>query len=116
LEEKVMMTVEERTKMYKDKKTFIDNISRALELSNTTVMRVDYEVYSRYNPEYDTTYYAEFAVVTFTGGAKSVRTISGNSDSANFREIGKLLDGGYYDENRYYEDVVSNCEKVNLEG
>jgi hypothetical protein len=111
-----MMTVEERTKMYKDKKAFIDKLSEALLMSKTTVMKVSYEVYSRYNPEYDTTYYAEFAVVTFTGGAKSVRTISGNSDSANFREIGKLLDGGYYDENRYYEDVVSNCEKVNLEG
>jgi hypothetical protein len=110
------MTVEERIKMYKDKKAFIDKLSEALLMSKTTVMKVSYEVYSRYSPEYDTTYYAEFAVVTFTGGAKSVRTVSGNSDSANFREIGKLLDGGYYDENRYYEDVVSNCEKVNLEG
>lgn len=109
------MTVEEKIKMYQRKKSFIDNISKALMLSDNTVMKAEYEVYSKYNPDYDATYYAEFVVVTFIGGAKSVKTVNGNSDSANFRAIGTLIDGGYYDENNYYESVVDNCEKVNLE-
>lgn len=110
------MTTEERIKMYKRKKFFIDNISRALEVSNTTVMKVDYEVYSKHNPDCDTTCYAEFAVVTFIGGAKSVRSISGNSDSANFRAIGALIDGGYYDEVRHYESLnEEGFLKINLE-
>lgn len=109
-----MMTVEERIKMYKEKKAFIDKLSEALLMSKTTVMKVSYEVYSRYNPEYDTTHYTEFAVVTFTGGAKSVRTVNGNSDSANFREIGKLIDGGYYDELEYYEKVKGSSTLVEV--
>lgn len=111
-----MMTNEERIKMYKSKKLFIDNISRALEVSNTTVMSVDYEVLTKYNDLFKTDVYYEFAVVTFVGGAKSVKSISGNSDSANFRAIGALIDGGYYDEVRYYESLFDEgFTKVNLE-
>ena len=109
-----MLTVEEKIKMYKGKKAFIDNISKALELSNTTVMRVDYEVYSKYNPEYDATHYAEFAVVTFVGGGKSVRVISGNSNNTNFQEIGKLINGGYYDELEFYKRVKESSDVVHL--
>jgi hypothetical protein len=37
-------------------------------------------------------------VVKFIGGGKCVRFVSGNSNTANFRVIGEMLDGGYYDE------------------
>lgn len=111
------MTIEERIKMYKGKKAFIDNISRAFELSNTTVNKVEYVVLTNYSDLFKMDVYCEFIVVTFVGGAKSVRSISGNSDSANFREIGKLIDGGYYDEVNYYESLLDEgCTKVNLEG
>lgn len=111
-----MMTIEERIKMYKSKKLFIDNISRALEVSNTNVMRVDYEVLTKFNDVFKIDVYNEFIIVTFVGGAKSVKSTSGNSDSANFREIGKLIDGGYYDEVRYYESLFDEgFTKVNLE-
>ena len=110
-----MLTVEERMHMYRGKKLFIDHISKVFEdeYLQSNVARVDYEVYSKViDPE--TTYYTEFVVVTFTGGGKSVRVISGNSNNANFREIGKLIDGGYYDELEFYKRVKESSDVVNL--
>lgn len=111
-----MMTIDEKIKMYKRKKTFIDNISKAFELSGSTVVSVGYEVYRKeINP--DDIYFMEYLVVTFVGGTKIVRIANGNSDTANFREIGKLIDGGYYDELAFYETILDNGYiKVNLEG
>ena len=109
-----MLTLEERLELYQGKKCFIDTISKAFKLSETGVAKVDYEVYSKYNPVYDTTYYAEFIVVTFAGGGKSVRTATGNSNTANFNEIAKLIEGGYYDELEYYNDIRNNCELMAL--
>lgn len=110
-----MLTLEERMHMYHGKKLFIDHISKVFEdkYLQSNVARVDYEVYSKVvDPE--TTYYTEFVVVTFTGGGKSVRVISGNSNNANFREIGKLIDGGYYDELEFYKRVKESSDVVNL--
>ena len=100
------MTITEKIEMYKNKRNFIKDISKAFETkpSKTTVTSVDYEVYKKEINE-DTIYFAEYVIVNFFGGAKSVRTVNGNSNSANFRVIGELLDGGYYDEVRDYETI-----------
>ena len=102
-----MLTMDQRLEMYRGKKFFINNISKVFELdSKSNVERVDYEVYSRVSRmDGESVYYTEFVVVTFVGGAKSVRNISGNSNNATFREVGKLIDGGYYDEIPYYSGV-----------
>jgi hypothetical protein len=111
-----MLTMDQRMHMYRGKKRFIDHISKVFEdeylMSN--VERVDYEVYSKLSPDGHDTWYTEFAVVTFVGGGKSVRVISGNSNNTNFREIGKLIDGGYYDELEYYEKVKANSTLVEV--
>lgn len=112
------MTIEERIEMYKRKKVFIDSISKALEDEdcNISVVKVDYEVYSKQHPNCDNNYYSEFIVVTFFGGAKSVINVSGNSNYANFRAIGELIDGGYYDQVRYWEELPNNgFIKIDLE-
>ena len=101
------MTITEKIEMYKRKKAFIDNVSKAFESCSvgTGVQSVDYEVYRKEISE-DTTYFVEYLVVTFSGGGKSVRCANGNSHNANFRELGELLDGGYYDEVRDYEQIL----------
>lgn len=110
-----MMTVEERIKMYKDKKAFIDKLSEALLISKTTVMKVSYEVYQKdFNGH---TFYEEFLVVTYYGGGKAVRRVNGNSDSANLISLATMVDGGYYDEVRDYETLTDyGFTKVDLEG
>lgn len=107
------MTITEKIEMYKNKRNFIKDISKAFENkpSKTTVTSVDYEVYRkdlRLAEEVNerTVYFAEYIIVNFFGGAKSVRTVNGNSNSANFRVIGELIDGGYYDEVRDYETIL----------
>lgn len=110
------MTVEEKLNMYKGKKMFVDALNTAFQLpaKNHSVVAVEYEVYKRYIEERDDWYFCEFLVVTFDGGGISVRSANGNSNTANFREIGKLLDGGYYDEVEYYKSLVEDYrfEKV----
>lgn len=97
-----MMTIEEKLEMYAGKKAFIDCVSKAFEknLSKSSVTSIEYEVYHRKvtinNEERD--HYVEYVVVNFVGGGKCVRFVNGNSNTANFRAIGSMLDGGYYDE------------------
>jgi hypothetical protein len=100
------MTINEKIEMYKGKRAFVRKLAEAFqtEVTKTGVLDVDYEVYCKeVNPE--VLYFSEYLVVTFVGGGKSVRSANGNSHNANFREIGKLIDGGYYDEVRDYETI-----------
>ena len=47
----------------------------------------------------------EYIVVHFVGGAISVRNATYNSLPANIAELGKLLNGGYYDEVEGYIEL-----------
>jgi hypothetical protein len=105
-----MMTDKEVFTMYQNKKAFVDSISKAFQLRPKThsIESIQYELFTKQiNNELVTnyTYYQEYLVVTFNGGGISVRSINGNSDTANFREIGKLIDGGYYDEVELYTSM-----------
>lgn len=103
------MTYEQRIHMYKGKKLFIEGISKVFENESlmSNVGSIDYTVLTKVIDE-STTDYREFVIITFTSGARSIRTISGNSNNANFREIGNLIDGGYYDELKYYADLLES--------
>lgn len=100
------MTITEKLEMYKSKKAFIKKISKAFEEAPkaSSVTSVDYEVYEK-EIDKETTYFVEYLIVNFSGGGKSVRLVNGNSHTANFRELGKLIDGGYYDEILDYESL-----------
>jgi hypothetical protein len=113
------MTYEEKIVMYKNKKAFIDNVSKAFETLPhiCSVESVDYEVYTRKiiinNEPKD--HFVEYLVVHFIGGGKSVKITSGNSNTANFRILGTMIDGGYYDENREYDSLAEKgFTKINL--
>lgn len=106
------MTIAEKLEMYANKKAFIDNVSKAFakNLSKSSVTSLEYEVYHRkvtVNGE-ERDHYVEYVVVNFIGGGKCVRFVSGNSNTANFRVIGEMLDGGYYDEIPTYNGLKDN--------
>lgn len=108
-----MITVEEKISELKGKKAFVDALSAAFQVvpSTHSVQKVELEVYSKkITNEHvtDYTYYQEYLVVTFKGGAKSVRNSNGNSNTANLRELGKLVDGGYYIELDAYNALENN--------
>lgn len=110
------MTTTEKLAMYKEKRAFIKNLSRAFEFrpAGSTVESIDYEVYSIELAD-GVTQYKEFVIVTFFGGGTSVKTVNGNSNTANFRALGTMLDGGYYSEVDSYETLTKiGYEKVEL--
>lgn len=110
------MTITEKLEMFKEKRNFIKNISKAFEAKpkGSSVQSVDYEVYRR-DDAGDHIYFREYLVVIFFGGGKSVKNISGNSNTANLRALGSIVDGGYYDEIQDYEMVQTLGEKVIFE-
>ena len=110
------MTITEKIEMYKRKKQFVDDISNVLGMRahRLGIMMVEYEVYRKTDDNRD--YFVEFVVVVYDGGGQAVRCVNGNSNYANYVEIGKLLDGGYYDEiPRYRALTEEGFTKVGLE-
>ena len=100
------MTVAEKIEMYREKKAFVDSVSKIFEAGNTnsSVESISYEVYIReYNYQ---DYFIEFIIVSFLNGEFCVKVVNGNSNTANFRAIGWMLDGGYYEEKSYYESML----------
>lgn len=101
-----MMTTTEKIQMFKEKRGFIKQLNKAFEFrpAGSTVESVDYEVYTKVWRGQDI--FEEFVLVTFSGGSLSVASVNGNSNHANFRAIGVLLDGGHYADLYYYEHMT----------
>lgn len=114
------MTMEEKIEMCKEKKKFVENINDMFQVEPRcpSVDGVSYEVYSKTIDEVlfpGATDFREWVIVHFTGGGKSVRIVSGNSNIANFKVIGCMLTGGYYSEVQTYQEQVNRgYEKVEL--
>lgn len=77
-----------------DKKRFVEKLGNTFDSIRqyTSVAKIEYDYFS------DGIEIQEYAVVTYYGGACAVINCQANSMSAIFRAVGKLLDGGYYDE------------------
>ena len=103
------MTLEEKRELYLEKKKFIKNLNELFQMEPRcpSVEGVHYELYAKDYGE-GRIDEREWIVVHFTGGGKSVKVVSGNSNIANFRVVGTMLAGGYYAENRTYQTQVDN--------
>ena len=65
-----------------EKVRFVERLSQGVQGGISNVDSITYEVYGS----------LEFVRVNYVGGGYTVRNCSGNSHSAIFREVGKLLD------------------------
>lgn len=101
------MTIEEKLKMYREKRQFVYEISMTFIKvpGGHSVDGVLYEVFFR-NTEHGTEI-AEWITVQYKGGAEAHRMAHGNSNAANFQEVAKMLDGGCYEYNSWYERLSS---------
>lgn len=110
-----MMTIEERLKMYREKKNFVYDISMAF-IKNPKGHSVDGVVYEVWFQENENgTYFSEWIIVKYDGGGWAPRIVSGNSNSANFKNIADLIDGGYYAEKTSYESLpLKGYKKLDL--
>jgi hypothetical protein len=110
-----MMTVEERLKMYREKRQFIYDVSMAFikNPKGHTVDDIIYEVLFKVNDLGE--HFSEWITIQYKGGAKAYRCVSYNSNSANFKNIADMIDGGYYGENEHYLALTSkDWKKLNL--
>ena len=109
------MTLEEKLKMYKEKKQFIENLSFAFQVRPgcASVEGVDYEVYQKLF--IDVIDFREWVIIHYVGGGKAMKIVSGNSNAANFVVIGSMLQGGCYEQVHVYEEQLTNgYERVAL--
>lgn len=107
------MEMNERLEMYREKRNFINRLNAAFHPTpkGSTVTEISYEVYQK---EYkDRLTFCEWIIVHFIGGGKSPRRVSGNSNTANLRVVGELVDGGYYDEVADY-NIMSTSKDYEL--
>ena len=110
------MTAEEKLKMYREKKQFIENLGFAFQVRPgcASVEGVGYEVYTKqFSDRISET--REWVIVYYVGGGKAMKIVSGNSNAANFVVIGSMLQGGCYEQVRMYEEQFANgYERVDL--
>lgn len=99
------MTLEEKLKMYQDKKKFIESLNEVFQIKPgcPSVEGVNYEVYTKDHGE-GRIEVREWIIVHYTGGGWAPKIVSCNSNIANFVAVGSLLAGGYYEEVRMYEE------------
>lgn len=83
-----------------EKKIVFDEMGRAISKALPNIISIELDIFKT---DYEKTY--EYIVVTFKGGAISVRNASINSMSANLYEISQLVNGGYYNEVEAYQNL-----------
>lgn len=100
------MTIEEKLKMYREKRQFIYDVSMAF-IKNPKGHSVDGVVYEVFFKEADWGIdIAEWITVQYHGGAEAHRVISGNSSAANFEVVASMIYGGCYEQNFTYESLA----------
>ena len=103
------MTTHEIKKLFEAKKQFVENINEVFQIEPgvPNVAGVNYEVFMKDYGE-GRVDYREWLVVHYVGGGKAPRIASGNSNSANFKVIGEMLNGGCYEDVRTYDQQLTN--------
>ena len=103
------MTRQERIELFSAKKRFVENVNEVFQIEPgvPNVAGVSYEVFMKDFGE-DRVDFREWLIVHYVGGGKAPRIASGNSNSANFRVIGTMLNGGCYEDVRTYDQQLAN--------
>lgn len=102
------MTMEEKLKMYREKQRFVENISGVFQVAPgcPSVEGVEYEVYQKLY--IDVMDFREWIIIHYSGGGRAMKIVTGNSNAANFRVIGTMLNGGEYEQVRLYHEQKEN--------
>jgi hypothetical protein len=110
-----MMTIEEKLKMYREKRQFLYEVSMAFVKVpfGHSVVDVSYEVFFK-EADWGTDI-TEWVTVTYFGGGQAHKCISGNSNAANFEVVASMVHGGCYEQNFDYEQLTERgYKRLNL--
>ena len=83
-----------------EKKIIFDEMGRAISKALPNIRSIELDIFKTEDGKTH-----EYIVVTFRGGAISVRNATINSMSVNLYEISKLVNGGYYNEVETYQNL-----------
>lgn len=112
-----MMTLEEKLKMYREKKAFVADIDKVFTVNSKghSIAGISYEVWHKEHEQFGHEF-VEWVIVHYNGGAKSYIRATGNSNTANFRAIAEVLDHGNYNEVDVYceRQKAIGFKKINL--
>jgi hypothetical protein len=100
-----MMTIEEKLKMYREKRQFVYEISMTFIKvpKGHSIQDVTYEAF--FKEFADFTDISEWITVTYDGDGKAHKCVSGNSNAANFEVVASMIHGGCYDQNFTYTSL-----------
>lgn len=95
------------------KKIFVERIGHDCGCCHCgSIVYLTYEVFEKVNTTNECI--QEYLVVTYRGGSKTYRSCNMNSLAAILREIGKLADGGYYDELDDHKNISTSEEWIQI--
>ena len=88
------------------KKDFVDRVAYAIAgQPRISIAAIEYQVWEKKdNPNC----YLELLKIIYDGGAYTIRSVLGTSQSGIFKEIGDLINGGYYAEVKTYNEMVES--------
>ena len=92
----------QRNPSIESKINFVKQIEAALLPVQHNLESISYDVFC--NTEHN--HCKEYLVITYRGGARTVRNCTGNSYSAIFTEISRYLDDSYYKEVEFYDALT----------
>ena len=101
------MTIEEKLKMYREKRQFVYNVALAFEKvpGGHSVADITYEVFFKELSEPYRMDIIEWITVTYFGGGQAHKCVSGNSNAANFEVMASMVHGGCYEQNFTYASL-----------
>ena len=93
-----------------EKIEFVKELDKVLPKYIENIEHLTYDVFE--NAEKG--WYAEYVVIWYVGGSRTVRNCEGDSCAAIYEEISKYLYKGYYDEleDYHYYETNPSWEKV----
>lgn len=103
------MLTAERKKELAGKIKFVKDIEAAVLNNIKNVAAVNYEIYE-HNDEKEASWVEERLVVVFKGDAISVRNCNSTSCAGILKAIATLVQGGYYSEIPYYEELSKHSD------
>ena len=95
------------TKCVEKKVEFVKELSKIMPTYIPNIEQVEYVVFvNKHNSMWE----REFLVITYKGGAETVRNCTGNSCGAIFEELSQYIFSGYYDELIDFQDMLADTE------
>ena len=95
------------TKCVEKKVEFIKELNKTIPTYIPNIEQVEYVVFEN---KYNSMWEREFLVITYKGGAETVRNCTGNSCGAIFEELSKYIFSGYYDELIDFQNMMADTE------